>query len=136
MNRLARLTNYGADSHIEDVSQTTVTHSDVAIEQVAADTLREPIIAALRSVYDPEIPVNIYDLGLIYSIDIAQNGDVAIEMTLTAPGCPVAGMMPVMVKNAVQQVEGVSEVTVELVWEPPWTQANMSDEAQLQLGLL
>ncbi len=136
MNRLARLTNYGAGSHIEDVSQTTVTHSDVAIEQVAADTLREPIIAALRSVYDPEIPVNIYDLGLIYSIDIAQNGDVAIEMTLTAPGCPVAGMMPVMVKNAVQQVEGVSEVTVELVWEPPWTQANMSDEAQLQLGLL
>lgn len=136
MNRLARFTNYGADSHTEETAVNTELNADIEIEQVAADTLREPIIAALRLVYDPEIPVNIYDLGLIYSIDIADNGDISIEMTLTAPGCPVAGMMPVMVKNAVQHVEGVGEVTVELVWTPPWSQANMSDEAQLQLGLL
>ncbi|MBB1126942.1 SUF system Fe-S cluster assembly protein [Thiospirillum jenense] len=131
MNRLARFTNYGAENSTEETLQATVD-----IEQVAPKPTRELIITSLRSVYDPEIPVNIYDLGLIYSILIAKNGDVAIEMTLTAPGCPVAGMMPVMVKNAVQQVAGVGEVAVELVWDPPWSQANMSDEAQLQLGLL
>jgi len=100
------------------------------------EELREPIIEALRKVHDPEIPVNIYDLGLIYRIDIAANGDCHIDMTLTAPACPVAGMMPVMVKDALGQVEGVGAVQVELVWEPPWTQDKMSEEAMLQLGLL
>jgi FeS assembly SUF system protein len=103
---------------------------------VDAEELREPIIEALRSVYDPEIPVNIYDLGLIYRIDIADDGKVAIDMTLTAPACPVAGMMPVMVQEAVQKVEGVGDVHVELVWEPPWSQENMTEEARLQLGLM
>ncbi|MFW6258355.1 MAG: SUF system Fe-S cluster assembly protein [Halochromatium sp.] len=100
------------------------------------ESLREPIIAALRRVHDPEIPVNIYDLGLIYRIDIADNGDVDVDMTLTAPACPVAGMMPVMVKDAVKTVDGVGEVEVELVWDPPWSPDTMSDEAKLTLGML
>jgi FeS assembly SUF system protein len=100
-----------------------------------AEELREPIIAALRTVHDPEIPVNIYDLGLIYRIGIQGNGDVEIDMTLTAPACPVAGMMPVMVREALEKVDGVGNVKVELVWDPPWTQEKMTDEARLQLGL-
>jgi FeS assembly SUF system protein len=109
---------------------------DVVVERMDPEELREPIIAALRGVYDPEIPINIYDLGLIYRIDIGATGEVGIDMTLTAPACPVAGMMPVMVQNAVAQVEGVGEVKVDLVWDPPWSQEHMSDEARLQLGLL
>ena len=93
-------------------------------------------IEALRSVEDPEIPINIYDLGLIYRVDISESGDVAIDMTLTAPACPVAGMMPIMVKDAVSKVEGVGLIQVDLVWDPPWSQENMSDEARLQLGLM
>ena len=100
------------------------------------EALREAIVESLRGVFDPEIPVNIYDLGLIYRIDITGRGNVAIDMTLTAPACPVAGMMPVMVKDAVKRVEGVGEVIVELVWDPPWSPATMSDEAKLQLGML
>jgi FeS assembly SUF system protein len=109
---------------------------DVHVERMDPEELREPIIDALRKVYDPEIPVNIYDLGLIYGIDIAANGDCHIDMTLTAPACPVAGMMPGMVKDAVGQVEGVGNVQVDLVWDPPWTQDKMSDEAMLQLGMM
>ena len=85
---------------------------------------------------NPEIPINIYDLGLIYRIDIGASGDVKVDMTLTAPACPVAGMMPIMVKNAVAGVEGVGEVQVDLVWDPPWSTEHMSDEARLQLGLM
>jgi FeS assembly SUF system protein len=98
--------------------------------------LREPIVAALRTVHDPEIPINIYDLGLIYRIDIAENGDVAVDMTLTAPACPVAGMMPRLVEDAVKQVEGVGDIRVELVWDPPWTQEKMTEEARLELGMM
>jgi FeS assembly SUF system protein len=97
--------------------------------------LSEAIIAALRTVYDPEISVNLYDLGLIYRLDIEPAGRVAIQMTLTAPACPVAGILPGQVEAAVRTVAGVSEVTVELVWEPPWDQERMSDEARLSLGL-
>jgi FeS assembly SUF system protein len=100
------------------------------------EALREPIVAALRTVHDPEIPVNIYDLGLIYRIDIAGNGDVAVDMTLTAPACPVAGMMPRLVEDAVKQVEGVGDIRVELVWDPPWTQEKMTEEARLELGMM
>jgi FeS assembly SUF system protein len=100
------------------------------------EELREPIIEELRKVHDPEIPVNIYDLGLIYRIDIADNGDVSVDMTLTAPACPVAGMMPVMVEDAVKKVEGVGEVKVELVWDPPWKPEMMSEEARLELGMV
>ena len=133
MNRLARFAGYGRNAAVPD---DTRHHEDVAVERMDAEELREPIIAALRGVHDPEIPVNIYDLGLIYKIAISDHGDVNIDMTLTAPACPVAGMMPLMVKDAVASVEGVGEIQVELVWDPPWNQSNMSDEAKLQLGML
>ena len=132
MNRLARFAGFGRHAAAEGVGD----HQDVVVERMDAEELREPIIAALREVHDPEIPVNIYDLGLIYTIVISPSGDVGIDMTLTAPACPVAGLMPVMVKDAVSAVEGVGEVAVELVWDPPWSQEHMSDEAKLQLGML
>lgn len=100
------------------------------------DDLEQRVIEALRTVFDPEIPVNIYDLGLIYELDITPAGEVAIKMTLTAPGCPVAQTFPGEVESRVLGVEGVSEAHVELVWEPPWSQDNMSDAAKLQLGML
>jgi FeS assembly SUF system protein len=99
-------------------------------------TLEEKVIAAMRTVNDPEIPVNIYDLGLIYSLAIGDAGAVEVQMTLTAPACPVAGTMPGLVEEAVRGVEGVTSVHVELVWDPPWTVERMSEEARLQLGLL
>ena len=88
---------------------------------------------ALKSVHDPEIPVNIYDLGLIYDVERRQNGDVYVTMSLTAPGCPVAGEMPGQVARALAAVDGVGEVSVELVWSPPWTPERMSDDARLAL---
>jgi len=97
--------------------------------------LNELIINQLRSVYDPEIPVNIYDLGLIYNVDIDDDANVKIDMTLTAPGCPVAHTFPGMVENSVKEVKGVNDVEVELVWDPPWTQERMSEAAKLELGL-
>lgn len=100
------------------------------------EALREAVVDALRTVFDPEIPVNIYELGLVYRCDVDAGGKVAIEMTLTAPGCPVAGTMPGMVQKAVEAVEGVGEVSVELVWDPPWDQSRMSEEARLELGFL
>lgn len=95
----------------------------------------DAIVEAMRGVYDPEIPVNIYDLGLIYEKEIAKDGTVNIVMTLTAPACPVAGQMPGMVANAVAEVEGVGEVTVTLTWDPPWTKEMMSEDAMLALGI-
>lgn len=103
---------------------------------VGATTLIEPIIAALRTVHDPEIPVNIYDLGLIYRIEANKRGSVEIDMTLTAPGCPVAGEMMSWVQKAVSDVEGVDSVKVNLVFEPPWDKSKMSEDVQLELGLL
>jgi FeS assembly SUF system protein len=102
----------------------------------AVERLREDVVVALKTVYDPEIPVNIYDLGLVYDVAVAPSGDVHIDMTLTAPGCPVAGEMPGMVRRAVEPVEGVGDIEVELVWDPPWDQTRMSDEAKLELGWL
>ncbi len=95
----------------------------------------DPVIAALREVYDPEIPVNLYDLGLIYDITIGAEGAVNIEMSLTAPGCPVAGEMPGQVAEAVAAVPGAGEVEVRLVWDPPWTPERMSEDARLALGM-
>jgi FeS assembly SUF system protein len=100
------------------------------LEQMTAD-----IVAALKTVYDPEIPADIYELGLIYKIDISDARDVTIDMTLTAPGCPVAGEMPVWVENAVGSVAGVGQVTVNLTFDPPWDQSRMSDEARLALNM-
>ncbi len=94
----------------------------------------EAIVAALQTVYDPEIPVNIYDLGLIYGLEIGEKGEIKIDMTLTAPGCPVAGEMPGMVVRAVEPVDGTGEIEVSLVWEPQWTPDRMSDDAKLALG--
>ncbi len=101
---------------------------------VDAAELREQVIDALREVYDPELPVNIYDLGLIYTCEVDAQGRVVVEMTLTAPGCPVAQTFPYSVECAVRAVPGVSQAHVELVWEPPWTQERMSETARLQLG--
>ena len=96
---------------------------------------REAVIDSLRTVCDPEIPVNIYDLGLIYRLDIGKDGNVSIDMTLTAPGCPVAGAMPRTVAEAVAAVDGIGEVEVEMVWEPPWSQDRMTEDARLALDL-
>ncbi len=98
--------------------------------------LYESVAEALRSVHDPEIPVNIFDLGLIYYVGIDQEGAVGIDMTLTAPGCPVAGEMPGWVADAVEAVPGVKQVDVRMVWDPPWGMEMLSEEARLELGLL
>jgi FeS assembly SUF system protein len=92
------------------------------------------VLEALREVYDPEIPVNIYDLGLIYEVNVDEYGVVDIEMTLTSPACPVAGILPGQVENKVREVPGVADVSVELVWEPAWSMDRMSEEARLELG--
>lgn len=97
--------------------------------------LKELVIAALKTVFDPEIPTNIYDLGLIYDIAINDEQLVHIQMTLTSPGCPVAQTFPGTVEQAVNQVDGVNDCTVELVWDPPWTQERMSEVARLELGI-
>jgi len=100
-----------------------------------AGSLEEQIVAQLRTVYDPEIPVNIYDLGLIYDIKANDLGDVEIKMTLTAPGCPVAGEMPGMVEVAARRVDAVTTCDVELVWDPPWNPDMMSEDARLTLNI-
>ena len=94
------------------------------------------VVEACRTVYDPEIPVNIYDLGLVYTIDINAENDVRLTMTLTAPGCPVAGEMPGWLNDAIEPVAGVKSVEVELTWDPPWGMDMMSDEARLELGFM
>lgn len=101
-----------------------------------AESLQPAIIEALRTVYDPEIPVNIYDLGLIYDVQIDADYFVDVSMTLTAPGCPVAETFPGIVENAVKGVPGVSDARVELTFDPPWTMNNMSEEAKLELGMI
>ncbi len=100
------------------------------------NALFDPIIEAIRSVYDPEIPVNIYDLGLVYTVQIDDENAVRVIMTLTAPGCPVAGDMPGWVAEAIEPLPGVKQVDVELTWEPPWGMEMMSDEARLELGFM
>jgi FeS assembly SUF system protein len=98
-------------------------------------TLREKVVATLCNIYDPEIPVNLYDLGLIYAIDI-DGHDVSIVMTLTTPHCPVAGSMPGQVENAIKKIDEVDNASVTLTWNPPWSAENLSDEVKLTLGLL
>ena len=98
--------------------------------------LYDSIVEACRTVYDPEIPVNIYDLGLIYTIEINGENEVTVAMSLTAPGCPVAGEMPGWVAEAIEPLAGVKHVDVDLIWEPPWGMEMMSDEARLELGFM
>jgi FeS assembly SUF system protein len=97
--------------------------------------LEQLVIDALHSVYDPEIPVDIYELGLIYSVDISTDGKVAVTMTLTTPACPVAGSMPGEVEKVIRMIDGVSDVVVDLVWEPTWGPAMMTESARLQLNM-
>jgi len=112
---------------------------DVAAAAVTAaesEALRERIVEVLRSIYDPEIPVNIYEIGLIYSVDIDPANAVNIRMTLTSPACPAAGTLPGEVEDKTRRVEGGTDVKVDLVWDPTWTPALMSETAKLQLGML
>ncbi len=106
-----------------------------AIPQAELDRLTDALITQLKTVYDPEIPVDIYELGLIYKVDISDDLDVAIDMTLTAPGCPVAGEMPEWIREAVMQVDGLKSCNINLTFDPPWDQSMMSDEAKLQLNM-
>jgi len=106
-------------------------------EGLASQTdLESLVIERLRDIYDPEISLNIYDLGLIYKLDISGEGDVTVDMTLTSPACPVAESLPNQVSKSIRMIAGVSSVSVNLVWEPPWSRECMSDEAKLSLGLL
>ncbi|CAN7479004.1 SUF system Fe-S cluster assembly protein [Mesorhizobium sp. M1050] len=128
---------------MDDVSHTTETAPEAAINPLVSASaipadelarLTDDIVSALKTVYDPEIPADIYELGLIYKIDIEDNRAVKIDMTLTAPGCPVAGEMPGWVENAVGAVEGVSGVEVNMTFDPPWSPDRMSEEAQVAVG--
>ncbi len=106
-----------------------------ALPQEKLDQLTDQLVAAIKTVYDPEIPVDIYELGLIYRVDVSDDMDITVDMTLTAPGCPVAGEMPGWVENAVRSVPGVRDVKVNLTFEPPWDPSRMSDEAKLELNM-
>ncbi|WP_372706546.1 SUF system Fe-S cluster assembly protein [Brevundimonas sp.] len=106
-----------------------------ALAQAEIDRMTDDIIVALKSVFDPEIPVDVYELGLIYKVDLSDDRDVLIEMTLTAPGCPVAGEMPGWIEDAVKKVEGVQSARAELTFDPPWDPSKMSDEAKLALNM-
>jgi FeS assembly SUF system protein len=110
-------------------------HAASALPADELARLTDDIVAALKTVYDPEIPADIYELGLIYRIDIADDRAVAVDMTLTTPNCPSAQELPIMVENAVGSVPGVGEVKVAVVWEPPWDQSRMSDEARVTLNM-
>ena len=105
-----------------------------AIPAEELQQLTNDIIAALKTVYDPEIPVDIYELGLIYRVDVSDERNVEVDMTLTAPGCPVAGEMPIWVENAIASIDGVGLVNVNMVFDPPWDASRMSEEAQVALG--
>jgi FeS assembly SUF system protein len=106
-----------------------------ALKPEELEELTQALIRELKTVFDPEIPVDIYELGLIYKIDVSDEKDVTIDMTLTAPACPVAGEMPGWVKDAVSKVPGIGEVTVNMVFDPPWTPERMSEEAKLELNM-
>ena len=126
------------DLAAETEPQTAQSDTDAgvsAIPQAELDRLTDDLVGAIKTVYDPEIPVDIYELGLIYKIDIDDNRDISVDMTLTAPGCPVAGEMPIWVQNAVAAVEGVNDVRVNMVFDPPWDPSRMSDEARVALNM-
>jgi FeS assembly SUF system protein len=113
----------------------TAVGAESALPVEELERLTDSIVAALKTVYDPEIPADIYELGLIYKVDIADDRKVAIEMTLTTPNCPSAAELPAMVENAVGSVPGVGDVSVNIVWNPPWDPSRMSDEARVALNM-
>ncbi len=110
--------------------------SELKLSQDQISAMQQKLVAAMKTVYDPEIPVDIYELGLIYRMDVSETGHVDIDMTLTAPGCPVAEIMPQWVNDAASAVENVADVQVNMVFEPPWDPSCMSDEARLALNML
>jgi FeS assembly SUF system protein len=119
----------------EPVNEVSSTPQDGALPEAEVARLTDEIIAGLKTVYDPEIPADIYELGLIYRIDISHQRAVTIDMTLTTPNCPAAQELPVMVENAVSSVPGVGEAKVNIVWDPPWDPSRMSDEARTVLNM-
>jgi FeS assembly SUF system protein len=121
---------------MSDTDQMRDAAAPAPLEAEEIEVVRQGVVEALQTVYDPEIPVNIYELGLIYRADVDTSGRVEIEMTLTAPGCPVAETMPGTVQEAVSKVEGVTDAKVEIVWEPPWDPSRMSEVARLELGMI
>jgi FeS assembly SUF system protein len=116
-------------------TESAVADTTAGAELAANDPLKDTLITALKTVFDPEIPVDIYELGLVYRLDIDPERNVEVDMTLTAPGCPVAGEMPGWVENAIAAVPGVGQVKVTLVFDPPWDPSRMSEEAQLALNM-
>ena len=123
--------------HETDTEEQQPNVAEIEASSIPADELErltQDIVMALKSVYDPEIPADIYEIGLIYKVDIDDNRHVNIDMTLTAPGCPVAGEMPIWVENAVASVPGVSGASANIVFDPPWTPERMSDEAKVAIG--
>ena len=119
-----------------DTPEASASPEALSPDEIRLSNMTAKIVEALKTVYDPEIPVDIYELGLIYKVDYDEPGDVKIEMTLTAPGCPVAGEMPGWVEQAVTRVDGIERCEVEMTFDPPWTPDRMSDEAKLELGWL
>lgn len=119
---------------IEEATPAVAVTGGSALPDDELTRITEDIIGALKTVYDPEIPVDIYELGLIYKVDLDDDRNLKIDMTLTAPGCPVAGELPVWVENAASTVEGIQSVEVNMVFEPPWTAERMSEEAQVALN--
>ncbi len=118
-----------------DITETSLELKEPEFEINPDDPLDVQIVTAIRGIFDPEISVNIYDLGLIYKIELNDDNDVSIEMTLTAPACPVAGTLPGQVESVVSSLDGVNSATVSLVWDPPWSREMISDEGKLALGL-
>jgi len=122
-------------SELATMDEAKTPSSGSALPPEEVERLTNDIVAALKTVYAPEIPADIYELGLIYKVEIDDDRNVAIDMTLTAPGCPVAGEMPIWVENAVNAVPGVAQTKVAIVFDPPWDQSRMSDEARLAVGM-
>ena len=123
---------------MDETVQTSETQGDQQTSEALSpsEALKSDVIAAIRECYDPEIPVNIYDLGLIYDVQVSETLKVDLVMTLTSPHCPVAEILPAQVKSRVELVDGVDEVDLELTWDPPWSPENMSEEAKLELGFM
>lgn len=124
------------ESLVTSVSDSPATDVLSATEHGDGTSVQDKVVEALTSVFDPEIPVNIYELGLIYDVDVAQDGEVTVTMTLTAPNCPVAGSLPGEVQDKIAAIPGVTKAQVNLVWEPAWTPERMSEAAKLELGWL
>ncbi|RPF99346.1 MAG: SUF system Fe-S cluster assembly protein [Rhodospirillaceae bacterium] len=123
---------------MDETVQTSKTEGDQQTSEASSssEALKSDVIAAIRECYDPEIPVNIYDLGLIYDVHVSETSKVDLVMTLTSPHCPVAEILPAQVKSRVELVDGVDEVDLELTWDPPWSPENMSEAAKLELGFM